>query len=101
MSLERYTVECLAGGQPRPHADAWYRYRVTIEWQGVIKGNESPKDKPFIPRPELDKRLVMQILKGLCGGWVDEPGAFDRQLSRAEMVAPGVWEVLITEPYTG
>lgn len=98
MSKERYIVECLAGGQPRPYADARYVYRVTVEWQ---EKGYLDKDAPFVPRPRLAPEFVRPILKALTRGWVDEPKCFaDRRLERCEMVAPGVWEVVIVEPFT-
>jgi hypothetical protein len=98
MSKERITVETLRAGQPRPYADSIYHYRVTIEWQGLV-GYKNP-DAPFVPRPQLAQRIVDRILYGLCGPWQElgnDP--FQRRLDRKEMTAPGVWEVVVVEPY--
>ena len=99
MSRERYTVVCLASGQPRPYADSCYHYRVTVEWQGPELIGASP-DRPFVPRPELDRSIVLPILRGLTRGWEDNPGAFGRRLERCDMTSPGVWDVVIVEPFT-
>lgn len=98
MNKERYTVECLAAGQPRPHADSVYHYRITVEWQGVA-GWKDPENTPFVTRPELHESCVKPILRALAGGWKDEPDWHERRLEKCEMVAPGVWEVKIIEPY--
>jgi hypothetical protein len=99
--MERYTVQCLRSGQPRPYADSVEEYRVAIEWQGPTRKND-PADKPFIPRPELNKDAVLRILKGLCGGWCDqgEGHVYSRRLDKCEMVEPGVWKVIIVQPFT-
>lgn len=97
MSKERYTVETLSAGQPRPYADSIYLYRVTIEWQGM-QGYKD-KDAPWVTRPELSTSVVALILRGLCGGWHDEPGMFGRRLEYMKHLGDGMWEVKIVEPY--
>ena len=93
----RCTVETLAAGQPRPHADSRYHYRITVEWQGLAGYKDA--NAPFVPRPELSEEIVRPILRALVGGWSDLAGLGCRSLVSCIMVAPGVWDVRLTQPY--
>lgn len=98
MSAERFTVVTIAAGQARPYADSIYHYRVTIEWQGLIGYKD--KTSPFVPRPQLDRSIVDRIILGLCGPFEVNPiDPFARNLTRCEMVEPGVWDVVVVEKY--
>lgn len=112
---ERYTVETLASGQPRPYADTIHHVRVTFESNGWKDGSEVGPS--FMNEAAVRRRLV-----GLTCGFVEktkkEADWFDTRLDWLKpidgkpasavilsgdpnQIIASVWEFHTTSPYTG
>ncbi len=53
---ERYTVETIRAGQPRPYADSFYEYRITVE-RHVGFGPEKDQLKPWLMHGDVEARI--------------------------------------------
>ena len=94
----RITWDVLASGQPRPYADHRLHVRVTFEYLERYTGGEhwGPNDS----WKEPDVRAVLKTLR--CGFTDKSPENWASPvLQYLKETAPGVWEFVITEAYTG
>lgn len=96
MSKQRITIETLAAGQPGPYADHKLHVRVTFELSYKTTGEWEPWNI-------WDDAEVRALLKTAKCGFTDDPPAdwASPKLERLWKSAPGVWEFIITEAYTG
>lgn len=97
---QRYTVETLAAGQPRPYADSIRHVRVTTEFFRAWLGD--PKDPrsawQMMDLPEDDMRKMLPHLRcGFTENTVYRLG--EAKLDWLKKVSPGVWEFHTTDPY--
>lgn len=95
------TIEHLAAGQPRPHADSRYHARITAERHGVYTNDT------VIPC-YMDEGEITALTRLFVHNFYDEPEWYQSRLFRATAVNPktilgtiksGEWEVLVVEPY--
>lgn len=111
---ERYTVETLASGQPRPYADTIRHVRVSFEstpWNG---GDEL---QPAFMSEEAARRRLQHTACGFTPKTASEVQWFDTRLdwlkpidgkAASEVISGGnpkqivasVWEFHTTSPYT-
>lgn len=101
MSKWRYTVEYLASGQPRPYADHRNHARVTFEiWQQVVLPNFP--EAGWRPSEYMTEEHAKKMIAKLTDKFTEErKGGWGLSLVRFEKVAPGVFEFVTTQPYTG
>lgn len=98
MSVRRIAVTVLESGQLRPYAD--HRLRVQIEFEHLERATCEEWWSHYDFGEEGD---VVAVLKTLKCGFTDRPPVehFDARLIYLKRIDVGVWEFLVTQPYTG
>jgi hypothetical protein len=91
----RSFVRWLQAGQPRPYADAVYRFQLRLDIYRL----------GWEPRKHTPEDLVKKIGRVLGKDWVDKDDPKHNwaspTLKSVRCVAPGVWEFHIVAAYTG
>lgn len=105
---QRYTVETLASGQPRPYADSRLHVRLTIEyhfqWLGDPNHEKSEWRPSLFKYTEDEMKALLRALK--CGfpqtdqpkDWADSVLLYLKQPKPEE--EPHIWEFYTTSAYT-
>lgn len=106
----RYTVEVVKSGQPRPYADTIYHVRVTLEKREEWRGSTE-----WEPNAGITEEAARYIIGGLRCGFTDfiypvrnlagenistTEDYYRTRLDWIKETAPGVWEFHTTTAFT-
>lgn len=92
----RITVECLRTGQPRPYADHLYEAIITCE---VVpyKKREIGEVLEFEPA-KWNRDVVLKHAQSIRE-FYDKPEWHQPRLESLTEIKPGVWRMIVTQPY--
>lgn len=95
--MRRYTLEIIASGQPRPHADSVTHAKLYIEWAPYTNNQKQWEAN------DMHSAIVRRVAKGMLE-FVDPDDKeycwASSKLTRMTKIDKGVWEFVVTTPFT-
>jgi len=93
MSETSIRIDLLSSGQTRPYGPSVWEARMTFSfrWLSTI-GLQPGSWKPTEAQAKATARTFVR-------NWANHPGPFDARLVTLKEETPGVWYVVIEEPY--
>jgi hypothetical protein len=93
----RISVECLRAGQPRPYADTFHAYRVTIEWI-PYDTRIKPENKKF-ELVHWNNDIAEKYCRAIYN-WNDDNKWPGPRLNYFKQISQGIWEFEVIDDFT-